>query len=67
MKMFGATIILLNITHVLNISFCSSMFMKSNIKIYNQADIIKTNYNTSVCLSRPALPMMVQWRKEMFI
>jgi hypothetical protein len=65
MKMFGAIIILLNINHVLNASFCSSMFIKSNIQIYNQADIIKTNYNS--CLSHPALPIMVQQRKEMFI
>lgn len=28
MKIFGAIIILLNITHVCNISFCSSMFIK---------------------------------------
>jgi hypothetical protein len=65
MNIFGAIIIVLNITHVHNISFCSSMFIKSNIKIYNWADIIKTNYKT--CLSHPALPIMVQWRKEMFI
>jgi len=55
MKSFGAIIILLNITQVLNVSFCSSMFIKSNIKIYTWADIIETNYKT--CLSHPALPM----------
>lgn len=47
-KIFCAVIILLNITHVLNISFCSSMFIKSNTEIYNWADIIK-NYKTCLC------------------